>query len=252
MQVDSGQSYATAWLQVSQQELEFTGVLYELGQHVELGRGGLAVAVQNEQVQLMLYGRAADRPTTDPAEFRYLVDQLSSPKLSEIAASITPDTPIYTYAKLFNRRKLYHRMSRWPDRFLVLGDSLCVFNPIYGQGMTVAAMQAELLHDSIRDLHSHGNWTRTTQRRLYRRTIIPWLLATAQDSRWTERPSALSPAVAWLMGRVMSRVGQSPQLHHALLQIYQLLAPTALRDPRAVFAIFRPEPASRRPEPSSD
>ncbi|WP_185910830.1 NAD(P)/FAD-dependent oxidoreductase [Streptomyces sp. WAC07149] len=240
LRVDSGRSYATAWVGAPQ-ELGFTGALYEIGQHVTRGRGGLVAALQNQQVLLMLYGRGSDRPPTDPDGFRERVDQLGSPVMSELAAHISSNRPIHPYAKLINRRKLYHRMPRWPDRFLVLGDALCVFNPIYGQGMTVAAMQAETLRDSVRYLHHSADWTRTTQRRIHRRTTIPWLLATTQDSRWTERPSVLSPAVASLMERVMSRVGQSPQLHRALLQIYQLLPPTALCDPRGVLAVCRPD-----------
>ncbi|MEU3910239.1 hypothetical protein [Streptomyces sp. NPDC029721] len=245
LRVDSGRSYATAWLGTPQ-ELGFTGALYEIGQHVTRGRGGFVAALQDRQVLLMLYGRGPDRPPTDPDGFRERVDQLGSPAVSELAAHIGPNRPIHPYAKRINRRKLYHRMPRWPDRFLVLGDSLCVFNPIYGQGMTVAALQAETLRDAVRGPQHHSDWTRTTQRRIHRRTTVPWLPAAAQDSRWTERPSALGPAVAWLMERLMSRVGHGPQLHRALLQIYQLLPPTALCEPRAVLAACRPGGQFRR------
>ncbi|MFD5419111.1 hypothetical protein ACFWJT_13905 [Streptomyces sp. NPDC127069] len=113
----------------------------------------------DRQVLLMLYGRGPDRPPTDPDCFLERVDQLGSPAMSELAAHIGPNTPIHPYAKLINRRKLYHRMPRWPDRFLVLGDSLCVFNPIYGQGMTVAALQAKALRDAVRGPHHHSDWT---------------------------------------------------------------------------------------------
>ncbi|MFD0377135.1 hypothetical protein [Streptomyces sp. NPDC127112] len=121
-------------------------------------------ALQDRQVLLMLYGRGPDRPPTDPDGFRERVDQLGSPAMSELAAPIVPNTPIHPYAKLINRRRLYHRMPSWPDRFLVL----------------------------------------------------------------------------------MSRVGHSPQLHHALLQIYQLLPPTASCEPRAVLAACRPGGQFRR------
>ncbi|WBP90805.1 FAD-dependent monooxygenase [Kitasatospora cathayae] len=243
--VDAGQSYVTAWLDRHDALSDTGGAVYEIGQHRARGRGGMGVAIEGGRIQVLLFGRGSDQPSTDPAEFRVQARRLGSPMLTALAEAVGPGTPLYTYAKLINRRRLHHRMPRRPERFVVMGDALCIFNPVYGQGMTVAALQAEDLRTGAARLLRAPGGTRALQRRLARRTSVPWLLATAQDSRWTDRPSPLSPVCGWLLNRMVARIAESPQLHKGFLQILQLVGPTALADPRALYALLRPGPTRR-------
>src|SRR5213078_3028205 len=71
------------------------------------------------------------------------------------------------------------RLRRMPAGYVVVGDALCAFNPVYGQGMTVAAAEAEVLRDVLRD--SHDNVPRRFYTRAARVIDIPWDMAAGGD-----------------------------------------------------------------------
>jgi hypothetical protein len=131
-----------------------------------INRGGGAVMVDGDRWLITLIGAGGEVPPTDQAGF---LDYAASLSLEEIPAAITagtPLTPAYRYARMANRWICYHRLRRWPQRLVAVGDAVCVLNPVDGQGLTVAVHEAQLLDellDGTRTLTvwpsgSNGGW----------------------------------------------------------------------------------------------
>ena len=79
----------------------------------------------------------------------------------------------------------YERMNPCPEGFLVIGDALCHFNPIYAQGMSAAAKQAgilqELLSDCAKQSHGLGGITSSFFAQAAEFNGTPWNLAAGAD-----------------------------------------------------------------------
>ncbi|UQA92499.1 hypothetical protein [Streptomyces halobius] len=106
--------------------------------------------------------------------------------------------------------------------------------------MTVAALQAQTLQATATHLHRHPSRTRTVQRRLARRTHLPWILATALDSQWADPAPRYGPLVGTALNRMLERVGHSPHLYSAFFKTQHLMAPIALLHPLALATLLRP------------
>ena len=126
-------------------------------------------------------GCGDQRPGRTNEEFEHYLTQLRDPLIAEIVANLEPDGDVAIHRQTANRRLDYGSDPDWPAGLLVVGDAMCAFNPIYGQGITVAAMQAELLRTALPTSPS-----RQIQRKLSALVDLPFL--------------ALFIAAVWLLG----------------------------------------------------
>ncbi|MGO1050305.1 FAD-dependent oxidoreductase [Crossiella sp. CA198] len=212
--------------------------------HPDARRGCFATTVENGRLLLALHAAHERAPRTDE-EFTAFVAALD-PGLAEATAARQPAPEIAQYSRAVNRRVHYHRLRHWPAGLLVLGDAVCAFNPIYGQGMAVAALEARLLDRILNRRPRLTGLPRRFHRRQARLTLAPWLLAAASDRCWQPgRPPLAARAARWYLRRLQRLIPSSPTVFHRFARVLNMLdSPVALAHPSVLWRVLT---AGRRP-----
>lgn len=108
-------------------------------------RGAALVRMEHDTWLCSLAGRFGDYPPYDMPGFYEYAKTLSHPILSELLGSTEPLTRPARYRYPRSVRRHFERLQRFPEGLLPIGDAICHYNPIYGQGMSAAARQAMAL-----------------------------------------------------------------------------------------------------------
>jgi 2-polyprenyl-6-methoxyphenol hydroxylase-like FAD-dependent oxidoreductase len=116
-----------------------------------LPRSGILLAQENGEYVVSLIGRGGLQPPLTWPEFVDFARTLASPALAEALVDMQPLDTGSTYRFPANRRRRWERAVRFPDGLVVTGDALCAFDPTFGQGMAVAALEAAALGGCLAD-----------------------------------------------------------------------------------------------------
>ncbi|WP_197739971.1 FAD-dependent monooxygenase [Mycolicibacterium sp. P9-64] len=205
-----------------------------IGPTLERSTGGGLLAYENDTVILTMIGVAGQRL---PADLPGLLEMATALLPAEMAAALRDAEPIdgvssQHYPASTWRR--YDKLRRFPRGFLVLGDAVCSFNPVYGQGMASAALQARALRDCLA-----APATDDLSRRFYRaaaRKLTPiWQANRMNDfavtpvTGWRSIPQR---ALIWQRDKVMAAATDDIRLAEAFVLVLQLVAPSS--------TLFRP------------
>lgn len=203
-------------------------------------RSASLLALEGDRWMVTLGGYLGDYPPTDEAGFLEFARSLPVPDVYELIRHAEPLSEIAPHRFPASRRRRYERLERFPEGYLVFGDAICSFNPVYGQGMTAAAMQAEVLQGCL----STGD--AGLARRFFRQVTpvldIPWQMAVSNDLRFAAvagRRSGRVRLIHWYMPKLHIAAQWDSQVSLAFRLVADLEAPpTSILHPRIALRVL--------------
>ncbi|MBV9822924.1 MAG: FAD-binding monooxygenase [Actinobacteria bacterium] len=196
-------------------------------------RGAFFGRVAPDTCILSLTGILGDKAPTDSEGFLDYVKSLPVAEIYEVVHDAEPKTDAVAFGFPASVRHHYEKLDRFPDRLVVLGDALCSFNPVYGQGMMVATIEVMALRRHL----SAGSAPDSVALRQELAEIVdaPWAISTNGDLDFPGIEGERTPEVLMgneFVGKLTVAATKDPVLTKAFLQVAGLkLSPEALMDP---------------------
>jgi 2-polyprenyl-6-methoxyphenol hydroxylase-like FAD-dependent oxidoreductase len=244
--VDMG--YATALYEPPQvPDWDFKG-LTTFPAAPQTSRAGFLYPVEKGRYLLALGGRGQDKPPGDERGFLEFAKSLRTSTIFNVISRSNRIGEIVRYAFPKSVRRDFKSIEGFPRGLLPLGDAICIFNPVYGQGMSVAAQEAVTLQRLLSQMPQGTRLTDslTTQYFEAVETILetPWVMAAIPDFVFPEttgeRPEDLEQSLQF--GAALTRLAfHDADLHRLMMEVQMLLKPRSVYREPALIARVRQE-----------
>jgi 2-polyprenyl-6-methoxyphenol hydroxylase-like FAD-dependent oxidoreductase len=207
-------------------------------------RGGGTLPIEAGRRQVLVTGVHGDDPPRDVDEVRAFASTLQISALEEILQTrtlLSEDVAYYPFPS--NRRRYYEDLDRFPDGLLVVGDAIASYNPVYGQGMSVAALHALVLHDTL-GATGLGDLAIRFFDAAEQVIDTAWLMAVGADFQFAQttgpKPRGAG-LVGWYLSRLTRRAHTDRVLAERLFRVIMMEAtPTSLFHPGVIGRVFKP------------
>jgi hypothetical protein len=161
--------------------------------------GMFLTGYEHDTWMFTVFGMVGHEPPRDLAGMLSFAKEYAPDHLLAAVRAGEPIAPVVQHRMPSSQWRRYDKMRRLPDGLLVCGDAICSFNPIYGQGMSVAALDAVALRDCL-----HGGVT-DLPRRYFRAAAkaigVAWQIGAGSDLAFPEVEGRRTPSM-----RVSSRL----------------------------------------------
>jgi 2-polyprenyl-6-methoxyphenol hydroxylase-like FAD-dependent oxidoreductase len=228
-------AYASAKFKIPPYYDEPERVLGAVLPNPQYPNGGAISEIEEDTWHVSLVGRFGQYPPTDEAGFFAFAKSLHTPKLYELLKDAERITDIVQHRFPTSVQRHYERLTAFPEGLLVLGDALCSFNPAYGQGMSVAALQVKALQQVLTERAAQpqglDGLAQTFFPKVAEVITTPWLLAANLDLLFPqtkgERPPDLEEGVRYFAA-VDALTKEDVEVHRLLTEVFQLTKPLSV------------------------
>lgn len=208
------------------------------------GRGGIILPIEDGRWLVTLSGTRGGEPTNDPDAFVTFAKSLSHPIIGELIEHAEPLTDPVLSRSTANTRRYFEKAAKWPEGFVVVGDAVAAYNPVYGHGLSASAQCAVAIDEVV---HNHGLHSAGLSRRLQKAVARPvgnaWNLAVGQDVLYpgatAEGPTAADRFGSALVDRAVDAGARSPHAQRYLLEVMSMQKPpTHLFSPGMIYQML--------------
>lgn len=201
----------------------------------ETKRLAMVLPMEGDRWIVLMAGLNGESPPTDDTEALAYARQLDSPEIADILTEAPLLGEAVTHRFPASQRRRIERLRRYPIGWVLLGDAVCSFDPIYGQGMTSAAQQAQALGSA---LDRHGRVDRAFARRYFRAASrivdVPWSIAVGGDFAYPGT-TGKKPFGTDVVNRYMDRVIRAGQCDDRVVIRFNEVA-ALVRSPQTLLA----------------
>ncbi|PWV89136.1 2-polyprenyl-6-methoxyphenol hydroxylase-like FAD-dependent oxidoreductase [Paenibacillus cellulosilyticus] len=213
--------------------------------------GGSVCRIEGNRHIFTMFGYDSELAHSEIKEtqnFIALTKKLPNTMISDELEGAKPLSEVKIHKVPYIVRHHYEKVRNFPQRFLFIGDAFCRFDPVFGQGMSVAAMEALALDDCLqREWKETKDISPRLTKRFYRsisKVIGPvWKMIIIEDFRYHhvagKKPLGLS-ILQWYTGRVFHRSSQNVDVYNAFIHVMNLLRPVStLFSPSLLYKVLR-------------
>jgi len=204
-------------------------------------RGGVMLAQEGDRWTVTLIQHFGSPAPEEVPGFIEFARSLPAPYIYEVVRQAEPIGEAVVARFPFSMRRRYEHLRRFPEGYLVIGDAISSFNPLYGQGMSAASQQAMQLKAAL--AAGDAELARRFFRLAAKVVDGPWTTSAGGDLRIPETigPRPLPARIVnWYIGKLQRAAHHDPELAMRFLRVTNLLdsPPTVLR-PSIVGRVIR-------------
>ncbi len=210
-------------------------------------RGGFMLPIEGDIWVLTLTGRLGEQPPADPDGFMAYARQLETPTIYEAIKAAERQGEIVRFAFPASVWRHFERHDAFPRGLRPIGDAICRFNPIYGQGMSVAAQEAGALRQLLGEQAAADPLAGLAPAFFARiRPLIeaPWNMSAVPDMMYPEtrgeRPADFENTVRF-SGALARLAMREPAIHRLMMEVLHLLKPPSVYQDPALQELVRAE-----------